>query len=91
MVKEFLCHKSANKFDIKDSGVYVDKYMNSINAQYLMVYHITNTDAPKSSNSDDSHSSLNDDCSSNSLKKNAMYNLYVWQFLLSMSLVDYWI
>ena len=61
MVKFFLCHKSANKFDIKDSGVYIDKYMSNINAQYLMVYHIKITDAPKSSKSDDSHSSLNED------------------------------
>ena len=31
MIKEFLCHKSANKFDINDTGDYVDTYMNSIN------------------------------------------------------------
>ena len=61
MVKEFLCHKSANKFDIKDSGAYIDKFVNSKNAQYLMLYHIHITDAPKSSTSDDSHSSRNED------------------------------
>ena len=81
MVKEFLCHKSANKFDINENGDYVDKYMNSSDAQYLMVYRITNTDTPKSSNSDDSQSSLNDDFSRNSFKKK-MYNLYLWLFIL---------
>ena len=81
MVKSFLCHKSANKFDINETGDYVDKYMNSSDSQYLMVYLITNTDTPKSSNSDDSQSSLNDDFSRNSLKK-TMYSLHLWLFLL---------
>ena len=66
MVKAFLCHKSANKFDINETGDYVDKYMNMSDTQYLMVYCITNNDTPKSSKRNDSKSSLNDDFSCNS-------------------------
>ena len=57
MIKEFLCHKSANKFDIHETGNYIDKFINAENAQYVMVYHIPITDPPSSSESDGSNRS----------------------------------
>ena len=84
MVKEFLCHKSANKFDINETGDYVDKYMNMSDTQYLMVYLITNTDKPKSSKSNDSQSSLNDDLSFNSfIKKYNVQPVFVAVFTVN--------
>ena len=55
IIKEFVCHKSANKFDIHESGKYIDKFINAENAQYVMVYHIPITDPPSSSDSDSSN------------------------------------
>ena len=52
-------------------------------AQYLMVYHITNTDTPKSSKRNDSQSSLNDDFSRNSLKKYNAQPVFVAVFTVN--------
>ena len=43
MVKTFLCHDSANKFDLNESGDYVDKYINWTDTQYVMVYRLADT------------------------------------------------
>ena len=43
MVKSFLCHKSENKFDFKETGDYVDKYINHTDTQYLMDYSLVGT------------------------------------------------
>ena len=43
MVKDFLCHDSVNKFDLKESSLYVDNHINEENTQYVMIYQLSDT------------------------------------------------
>ena len=65
MVKKFLCHDSANRFYLNESGVYVENNINKTYTQYVMVYRLADTQEEDTSINDDVPSTMNDDASIN--------------------------
>ena len=63
MVKNFVCHDSENKFDPRETGDYVDKFINRTDTQYFIVYRLADTAEINTSMSNDCSSTTNDDAS----------------------------
>ena len=84
MAKTFICHDSANKFDLNESGDYVDKYINKTHTQYVMVCRLSDTEEENTSINDDFSSITNDDASINSfLNKYTIKPIFVAVFTVN--------
>ena len=66
IVKEFLCHESVNKFNLKESGECVDNHVNKQDNQYVIIYRLAGTQEEDTSIHSDVSITMNDDLSDNS-------------------------
>ena len=65
MGKDLLCHESKNKFNVTESGLYVEIHINKKDTKFMIIYRLADTKGDDISTHSDISSTMNNYQSNN--------------------------